>query len=358
MRTRRPTLAAALAVLLGAGGCASKPSAPPPAPPPPAAPPAAELARSGLAVVREADIVLHDSSRKREIPVHVDYPEGDGKFAVIVFSHGEGGSPRTNEALLRFWASHSFVVLAPSHADAVSGAARDPASESAREPAGDATHDVRSWEGRVRDLSFVVAATAAVEAALPALQGKLDENRVGVAGQSYGAFGAMLLAGASINVSRKERDKSFSDPIPRAFVLISPPGRGQQGLTEKSWAAVERPVMVVTGTRDPGVKNQDPSWRLDAYQLSPPQGKFAVFIEGASHLSLTGLVAEPGTAPPKSPGKPTNSPEEEVAIFKCVRIATLAFWDAYLKEDAAAAAFLKSDALMTDSENRAQLLRR
>lgn len=355
MRRRRPH-AAALAAVLAASACASKPSAPPP--PAPAAPPAAELARSGLAVVKEADVTLHDSSRNREIPVHVTYPEGDGRFAVIVFSHGAGGSPRTYETLLRFWASHAFVVLSPSHGDAAPDGSRDPASESAREPAGDAVSDARSRESRVRDLSFVVAATAAVESGVPALQGKLDEGRVGVAGQSYGAFAAMLLAGATVDGTKKERDRGFADPIPKAFLLLSPPGRGQQGLTEKSWAAVERPLMVVTGTRDPGGKNQDPSWRLDAYQLSPPGGKFAVFIEGASHLSLTGLSAEPGAAPPKTAGKKPNPADEEVAIFKDVKIATLAFWEGYLRQDAAAKAFLQSDALMTDSHNRAQLLRR
>ena len=309
-------------------------------------------------MVKEADVTLHDSSRKREIPVHVTYPEGDGRFAVIVFSHGAGGSARTYEALLRFWASHAMVVLSPSHGDAAGGTARDPASDSARERAGDAATDVRGWENRVRDLSFVAAATAAVEAAVPALQGRLDESRIGVAGQSYGAFAAMLIAGATVDVSKKEKGRSFADPIPKAFLLLSPPGRGQQGLTESSWAAVDRPLMVVTGTRDPGVKNQDASWRLDAYQLSPPGGKFAVFIEGASHLSLTGLSAEPGGPSPKTAGKKANSTDQEIAIFKDVKIATLAFWEAYLKQDAAAMAFLQSDALQTDSGNRAQLLRR
>ncbi len=355
---RRPTFAAALAAVLGAAACASRPSPPPPPPPPVAPPPAAELARSGLAVVKEADVTRRDSSRKREIPVHVAYPEGDGRFAVIVFSHGAGGSARTYEALLRFWASHSFVVLAPSHADAASDGDRDPASESAREPAGDAAPDARAWANRVRDLSFVAAATAAVESAVPALQGRLDEGRIGVAGQSYGAFTAMLLAGATVDVSKTEKDKSFADPIPKAFLLLSPPGRGQQGLTERSWAAVGRPLMVVTGTRDPGVKNQDASWRLDAYQLSPAGGKYALFVEGASHLSLTGLSAEPGAALPKTPGRKASSADAEVAIFKDVKIATLAFWEAYLKQDAAALAFLQSDAVQNDSNNRAQLLRR
>ncbi len=290
--------------------------------------------------------------------MRVTYPDGPGPFPVIVFSHGAGGSGRTYDALARFWATHGFVVLAPGHADGAPAGGKDPASESAREPAGDAAPDPKGWENRTRDLAFLVAATGAVEARVPALKGKLDEARVGVGGQSYGAFSAMLLAGTTVDVSKKEKAKSFLDPISKAFLLVSPPGKGQQGLTEKSWASVERPLMVVTGTRDPGAKNQDPSWRLDAYQLSPPGAKYALFIEGASHLSFTGLAAEPGATLPRASGKKPLSADEEVAVFKDMRIATLAFWEAYLKDDANSKAFLQSDALMAESGNRAQLLRR
>src|SRR5262249_54493469 len=172
----------------------------------------------------------------------------------------------------------------PSHADAAAANTRDPAAESPREAAADASADAKLWESRARDLQFVAAATGAIEGRVAGL--KLDETRLGVGGQSLGAFTAMLLAGATVEVSKKAR--SYADPIPKAFLLISPPGKGQQSLTDKSWTAVSRPVMVVTGTRDPGPKNQDPSWRLDAYQLSPAGGKYAVFIEGASHASVIG----------------------------------------------------------------------
>jgi predicted dienelactone hydrolase len=346
---------APLAALPFALACASKPATPP-QPPAPVAPAAAELAKSGLAVVLDADIALKDSSRNRELAVRVTYPEGAGPFPVIVFSHGAGGSGRTYDALARFWATHGFVVLAPNHADPTA-TGKDPASESVREPAGDAVADPKGWETRVRDLSFVAAATAAVEGRVPALKDKLDGARVGVGGQSYGAFAAMLVAGATVDVSKKDKAKSFADPSPKAFLFVSPPGKGQQGLSDKSWAAVERPLMVITGTRDLGSKNQDASWRLDSYQLSPPGGKYAVFIEGASHLSFTGLAAEPGATLPKAAGKKVSA-DAEVAIFKDMKIATLAFWEAYLKDDASAKAFLQTDSLMTESGNRAQLLRR
>jgi len=349
---RRLFLHAAAALVLGAAGCASKPAPAPAAPPPPAAPPAAELARSGLAVVKQADVSLRDSSRNREVPVRVTYPEGSGPDPVIVFSPSAGAPARSVDPLARFWATRGFAVLVPARADAAGAPAGDP--EAARESPADATPDPRVWEASVRDVAFVAAATGAIETRVDGL--KLDETRLGVGGQSFGAFTAMLLAGATVDVSKKERAKSFADPFPKAFLLISPPGRGQQGLTEKSWAAIDRPLMVVTGTRDSGAKNRDASWRLDPYQLSPAGDKFAVFIEGAGHASLNGLSAEPGASP--KAGRNSTSPDSEVAIFQDVKAATLAFWEAYLKGDAGARAFLAGDGLAQESDNRAQLLRR
>ncbi len=350
---RSAWLQAATAVLVfGAAACASKPTPAPP-PPPAVAPPAAELARSGLAVVKQADVVLRDSSRNREVPVRVTYPEGSGPDPVIVFSPSARASARSVDPLARFWATRGFAVLVPGHADAAGAPAGDP--DDARESSADATPDPRAWEASARDVAFVAAATGAIETRVDGL--KLDEARLGVGGQSFGAFTAMLLAGATVDVSKKERAKSFADPLPKAFLLISPPGKGQQGLTEKSWTAVERPLMVVTGTRDSGTKNQDASWRLDAYQLSAAGDKFAIFIEGAGHASMTGLSAEPGAAVPKA-GRKTTTADAEVAIFQDVKAATLAFWEAYLKGDAGARAFLAGDGLAKESDNRAQLLRR
>jgi hypothetical protein len=73
---------------------------------------------------------------------------------------------------------------------------------------------------------------------------------------------------------------------------------------------------------------------------------------------LTGLTAEPGAAAPRAKGKASSTAEEEVEIFKDVKIASLAFWEAYLKDDANSKAFLASDALITESAGKAQLLRR
>ena len=319
---------------------AAEKSAPPAAPPP-----AAELARSGLSVAAEADVTLRDEARKRDLAIDVTYPGSGGPFPVLLYSHGDGGSGEDARPLARFWATRGYVVLAPSHRDA---------------PSGQSASDPRAWEARARDLAFVIDAFGAIAEKVTPLAGKLDAERIGVAGHSYGAYTAGLLAGATVippKGGKKAEKKSFADSRPKAFLLLSPPGGGLRGWTADSWSDVARPLLVVTGSRDQGSKGQDPSWRLDAFRLSPPGDKFFLFLKGASHNSYTGRYAEPG-ASLSGRGKGAPSGEEEVAIFKDVKAVSVAFWDGYLRSDATARAFLDSDGISKESGGRAKLERR
>jgi predicted dienelactone hydrolase len=326
--------------------CAASSTAPPAAKTeaPASPPPAAELARSGLAVVGEAEITLTDDERKRDLRVDVTYPNGPGPLPVVLYSHGDGGSGDDARPLARFWATRGFIVLAPSH--------RDP-------PSAKNGVDPKAWEARARDLAFVIDSLPGIGERVAPLAGKLDAGRVGVGGHSYGAYTAGLLAGATIATGKgsKSKSQSFGDPRPKAFLLLSPPGAGLRGWTEGSWAAVSRPLLVVTGSRDGGPRGKDPSWRLDAFHKSPPGDKFYLFLRGASHLSFTGRYAEPG-ASLSGRGKGAPSLDEEVAIFKDVKAVTVAFWDEFLRNDAAARAFLNSDGLTKESAGRATLERR
>lgn len=327
-----------------ATACAPAASSGPSSPaPPPAAPPAAELARSGIAVVAETEVRLDDAARKREIAVAAAYPNGDGPFPVIVFSHAEAGSAKDSRPLRRFWATRGYVVLAPSHADGPAG--------------GKTAADPRAWENRARDLAFVLDSLGRVGERVPPLAGRIDTARIGVGGQSYGAYTAGLLAGATVDVPKGEKGKSFADARPKAFLLLSPPGQGWRGFTRSSWSHVARPLMVVTGSRDKGPKGQDSSWRLDAFALSPPGDKFMLLLRGAGALSFTGQYAEPG-ASLSGRGKGAPPVDEEVAIFKDLKAVTVAFWDATLRGDAAAKAFLASGRLAKETSGRATLERR
>ena len=209
--------------------CASQPKAAPAPRRRPLPPPASELASSGVFVAVEADVTLNDSSRSRDIPVHVTYPEGAEPFPVIVFSHGAGGSGQTYGALERFWATHGFAVLAPTHADSLSGKGKDPTLEAVRETADEAAQDPKGWENRARDLAFVSAATAAIEARIPALKDKLDAGRVGVGGHSYGAFSASWWPVRPWTWRRARRPGASPTRSRRPSSFFRPRARGSRG---------------------------------------------------------------------------------------------------------------------------------
>jgi Cutinase len=263
-------------------------------------------ARGPFPVGEGGDVVLRDSARAKDLRVTVSYPEGDGPFPVIVFSHGAGGNGNYAYPITRFWTSHGYVCVHPTHADSLSLA---PATT---------TSGPAEWENRARDLSFVIDSLADLQRSIPALRGKLDLRRIGVAGYSYGGHSAQLLGGAKLEAPGGA-SRSLADPRPLAFLLLSGPGAGARGLTELSWDDWTRPMMAVTGSRDLIGGERSPMWHLEPALHGPPGDKYALYLEGASHGSFTGRIAE------------MSSSREEQEIFRWLRVTTLAFWDVYLK---------------------------
>ena len=75
------------------------------------------LAPGPLTVSEVADVVLHDAKRNKDVHVRVFYPAEAGKYPVIVFSHGAGGSQTCCESLTQHWASYGYVTIQPTHDD-------------------------------------------------------------------------------------------------------------------------------------------------------------------------------------------------------------------------------------------------
>jgi predicted dienelactone hydrolase len=292
--------------------------------------------------------VLHDAKRDKDLHVTIHVPEETGPRPVIVFSHGAGGSGENYGMLLQGWAQHGYVVIAPTHADSV---AMMPA-EKRRElrPADvivDAVTDVEGWQDRARDLSFVIDSFDELEKRVPELNGRLDRNRIGVAGHSYGAMTATMIAGGKIRTKLGGDLKSFADPRVKAAIEMSGQGEGQMGFTDGSWDDLKIPLMVMTGSEDRGAKGQDPKWRKAPFAHSPAGDKYWVFIDGATHMSFVGrpmdLIGGIRRAGDDRPAK------DNKAIFAVIQRATRTFWDAYLKGDDAAKQILKSDSIAKDA---------
>jgi predicted dienelactone hydrolase len=291
-------------------------------------------------------IILEDKNRQKDLPVAACLPEKADKCPVIVFSHGAGGSHHYLLPLARFWASHGYVCLLPTHGDSVMLRGGGDFDRPRLRRASDPLTDWKTWQDRPRDVSFLLDSLAELEDRVSALKGKMEAARIGVAGHSLGAYTAQLAAGATIDLPGGEKGRSFADARIRAVLLLSGQGVGQQGLTESSWQKLKLPMMSVTGSLDPGAKGQPPEWRMDPFKHSPPGDKYQLFIEGAQHNSFTG-----GPGPGIASGDPS-------VVFDHVKTSTLAFWNAYLKHDESAKHYLQSDALERSSKKTVKLYRK
>ncbi|MEO6809233.1 MAG: hypothetical protein ABI353_09005 [Isosphaeraceae bacterium] len=334
--------------------------------------------------VEAVNTVLHDPQRDKDLNVVVCFPkQPGGLYPVIVFSHGAGGSGRLVTALPKFWASHGYVVLCPTHADSISlskerkeGEAGKPKGAGLRGLFGVPLNDPKTWTDRARDVSFLLDSLDDLGRKVPGLSGKMDPARIGVGGHSLGAYTAQLIGGATVNVPGEAKPRSLADDRPRAILLLSGQGTGQLGLTEHSWDHLARPLLSMTGTEDKGAKGQGHEWRGEPFQHAPPGDKYHIVIKGAHHGSFTGKFAgEGGAANGPGTGKRLteaqkallrkrfadrgpNQRADQKAIFGYVKTATLAFWDAYLKREPDAKAFLNSDALQLESHGAVTLSRK
>jgi len=274
-------------------------------------------------VLTVENIVLHDPARNKNISIKIYYPAAVGRFPVIIFSHGALASKDSYSGLGQHWASYGYVSIHPSHADSV-------ADSGFRGTLRQALTDPRGWENRPEDVSFIIDSLAHVESFAPQLRAKLDLGHIGVGGHSFGAYTAGLIGGATILLPGKAVPQSFADKRVSAVVLLSPQGEGIMGLSVHSWDALHVPMLLMYGSRDYGPFGEEPVWRSEAFAKGPAGNKYEVELEGGTHMGFAGLFRDEG---------------HRVQVFQCAKLETLAFWDAYLKEDPKARQYVESHGL-------------
>lgn len=299
---------------------------------------------------------LRDAQRQKDLELNIEYPTRGGPNPVIIFSHGFGTSGRSYVGLSSFWTSHGFVVIKPTHADA--GQFRE--DEDFKDAWAKTTP--ADWRNRVDDIKLIIDSFDKLVEQYPELQGKMDSSRIGVGGHSYGAFTAVLIAGAKTVIGGVTT--SYADPRVKAVVAMSPQGVSEsRGLTRDSWTDLRVPVLYMTGTDDRGLEGEDPEWRHQAFEFSPPGDKWFVSVAGATHFSFAGRFGAlprelpTGLPPPElpptdprsrrptipQPAQPRVAPGaflQERNIFGTIRAVSLAFWDAYLMTQPAGREYL------------------
>jgi predicted dienelactone hydrolase len=298
-------------------------------------------------VTEVSDIVLHDARRNKDLHLRIFYPEVSGRFPMILFSHGAGGSQNCCEELTKHWASYGYVTIQPTHDDSAMQR-RDAGEENVRfmQAVRDALKQPTLWESRPRDISFVLDSLGELQKRVPGLMGAIDEQHIGVGGHSMGSFTVEAVSGALVDLPGKPQT-SFADGRVKAGLCLSPQGPGQFGLTEASFRSLRIPYLGVTGSLDSLGPIASAAWHKTPFELSPAGDKYHVEIEGANHMSFI-------TARTLSAAKEQQASD----ILGYTNSAALAFWDAYLKNDAAAKEYLQSGGLKSFSKGAAELSRR
>lgn len=285
---------------------------------------------------------LADRARgDRRVPIKVHLPSWTGPFPVVLLSHGAGGNWDSNHAQARHLASHGYVVLALEHVGSNTERVRKGMRFGANLRA--MTRDAAEVLGRPRDVAFALDQAARWNQPHGELAGRFDLSRVAVMGHSFGAYTALAVCGARPAldwlVPRVEPGvglgPDLSDARVKACVALSPQGPGEPFFRDDSFAAIDRPVLGISGSRDEQ-QGAPPANRRRFFELVPPGGKVFVWLNNADHLSFS------DSAGSKRSSLPSRSRAD---VQPVVRAATLLFLEAHLRSDAEADARLSERGL-------------
>jgi predicted dienelactone hydrolase len=315
--------------------------------------------------VASEDLVLRDERRQKDLEITVRHPVVDAvaadRFPLVVFSHGAGGSRAAFPDLTAHWASHGYIVVLPTHSDSIELRRRkgEDLSRLARDLSS-LVRDVRPLD-RLADVVFLLDAIGTIEGRVPGLRGKdgagrVDRERIGMAGHSAGALTAQMAAGVKVRGVTPGAvfdARSVGDARIDAAILISGQGTKNRMFTDQSWSELSTPLLVITGSKDyAAISSETPASRREPFEKSKPGDKYLVFIEGATHSSYQ------GKGPALRLDREQPSDAELKTITSVTSAATLAFLDTYLKDDKGARAYLGSEALVAFSGMTATLERK
>lgn len=276
------------------------------------------------AVPRDLDV--RDDPRDRTIPVRVVLPpDASAPCPVVLFSHGLGGSREGCGYLGDHWSARGYAAVFLQHPGSDTTVWQD-APPARRLAALRDAASLANFRLRVEDVAAAIDALACWnrDEGHP-LAGRLDLDRVGMAGHSFGAQTAQAVSGQSYPLVGRR----FTDPRIKAAVIMSPgtpQGRRDPG---DAFADVAIPWLVMTGTKDTAaIGGQSVESRLAVFPALPEGRAYELVLHAAEHSAFTDR-ALPGDREPRNPNH-----------HRAILALSTAFWDAFLRDDADARAWL------------------
>ena len=283
------------------------------------------------ALTAPLDFTVLDASRERALPIRVYLPAASKAAPVVLFSHGLGGSCQNNPYLGKHWSARGYAVVFVQHPGSDEsvwkgqGPARIPMAMKQ-------AASVQNFILRAADIPAVLDQLTRWHAEeAHALRGRLDLTRVGMSGHSFGAVTTQAVSGQSLPVGGAR----FTDPRIKAAVAMSPsvPAAGN---AERAFGSVRLPWLLMTGTKDVAriggmTLGGEVDSRLGVYPALPSGDKYELVLHEAEHGAF-GERALPGEGRQQNPNH-----------HRVILALSTAFWDAFLKGDAEAKAWLNGE---------------
>lgn len=286
-----------------------------------------------IASVRFLDLSVIDVTRDREIPIRVYLPPDNADKPkrtpqpVVLFSHGLGGSRAGSSFLGKHWAVRGYVAIFLQHPGSDESVWKDqPLAK--RMAAMRKAASGKNYLLRVRDVPAVLDQLAEWNGQTGhELAGRLDARNVGMSGHSFGGHTTQAVAGQKFPLA----GQALTDERVKAAIVMSPsaPVRGD---VNTAFGSVKIPWLLMTGTHDTAaIGSQTPESRRRVFPALAPGDKFELVLNKAEHSVFTER-ALPGDKEQRNPNH-----------HRVILALSTAFWDAYLRNDAGAKAWLLGD---------------
>mgnify|MGYP003673739058 CR=1 FL=1 len=214
------------------------------------------------------DTVTVAAADGRTVPLEILHPAAQGKYPLVVFSHGAFASPDRYHALLKPVAAAGYIILAPRHLDSEDWEWTEKPSQAA------------VWASRGEDMALMLAQKDAISSKLAETGIEIDYDHIAALGHSYGALIAQIIGGARpLTPSALSGQQSV-----QAVVAFSPPGITPGLIDEKGWSEMTVPNLTITGTADilPGFIND---WNIHKHSFdhAPARKRWLWVGDGIDH---------------------------------------------------------------------------
>jgi predicted dienelactone hydrolase len=264
---------------------------------------------------------VKDAGRDRTLPIRVYLPESKAAAPVVIFSHGLGGSRDNNPYLGNHWAKRGYAVVFVQHPGSDESVWKDAAGLEKMTAMKQAA-SIENYLARAKDVPVVIDALTRWNGEQGhALAGRLDLEHLGMSGHSFGAQTTQALAGQG-----EHPRLSLVEPRIDAAVMMSPspPRVGDPG---KAFANIKIPCLLMTGTRDDSpIGNSTAADRLKVFPCLNQAPAWQVVFDQATHMDF----GQRGGA-------------ETTRYHRAILALTTAFWDAELKANPEAKAWLNGE---------------